>query len=190
MQTCSLGLLPAEINCFHRQHFRNLILAGTLWKRQHLANASRRRSMSLVLLRLNGAGARSGWDKAPERRPLSAKQFKCFFMVSFPLCHRRYLKRVRSQPQLPIYFFFLLIREQLIATNKPIKIHGNAAPRKSLIIFHSSCKSLMLCCSSRQMGSLLFHFCLALATFFVMNRNNTTAFRTNIFGLLLFHEMF
>ena len=39
-----------------------------------------------------------------------------------------------------VYFSFLLIREQLIATNKPIKIHGNAAPKKSLTILHSSFK--------------------------------------------------
>ena len=39
-----------------------------------------------------------------------------------------------------IYFFSLLIREQLMATNKPSKIHGNAAPKKSLIILHSSFK--------------------------------------------------
>ena len=38
------------------------------------------------------------------------------------------------------YFLFLLIRKQLTATNKPMKIHGNAAPKKSLAILHSSFK--------------------------------------------------
>lgn len=46
--------------------------------------------------------------------------------------------------QTGIYFAFLLIREQLIATNKPIKIHGNAAPIKSLTILHSSSKFFRL----------------------------------------------
>ena len=40
--------------------------------------------MSLVLLRLNGAGARSGWDKVPEMRPVSAKQFFAFHTPSCP----------------------------------------------------------------------------------------------------------
>jgi hypothetical protein len=44
-----------------------------------------------------------------------------------------------------IYFSFSLIREQLIAVNKPIKIHGNAAPKKSLTILHSSFK-IPSCC--------------------------------------------
>jgi len=39
-----------------------------------------------------------------------------------------------------IYFVFLLMREQLMATNKPSKIHGNDALKKSRIIFHSSFK--------------------------------------------------
>ena len=41
-------------------------------------------------------------------------------------------------------FLFSLIKEQLMATNKPSKIHGNAAPKKSLIILYSSFKLLFV----------------------------------------------
>lgn len=71
------------------------------------------------------------------------------------------------------YFSVLLINEQLIATNSPNRIHGNAAPKKSLTILHSSFQ-ISICQAVRlQVSSQIFRksqpdsrFSLDLSAFF------------------------